>query len=135
VANEKNLKPFKKGKSGNPAGYSRARRISDSITALIEEMGLDREFGITAIAMALGRKHMLKRRSRDPETGKEVWIELKPDYAWFAGLREWIEGKAYESKPPSEDARETKPRIKVPGRQGHKSRRAVKSRHRTKKPT
>ena len=48
--------PWPPGTSGNPAGYSRGRRISDAIERLIEEMALDREFGSTAIAMALGKK-------------------------------------------------------------------------------
>ena len=42
--------PWPPGTSGNPAGYSRGRRISDAIERLIEEMALDREFGATAIA-------------------------------------------------------------------------------------
>ena len=54
--------PWPPGTSGNPAGYSRGRRISDAIERLIEEMALDREFGATAIAMALGKKYMLKRK-------------------------------------------------------------------------
>ena len=37
--------PWPPGTSGNPAGYSRGRRISDAIERLIEEMALDREFG------------------------------------------------------------------------------------------
>src|SRR5271166_5834584 len=41
--------PWPPGTSGNPAGYSRGRRISDAIERLIEEMALDREFGATAI--------------------------------------------------------------------------------------
>ena len=36
--------PWPPGTSGNPAGYSRGRRISDAIESLIEEMALDREF-------------------------------------------------------------------------------------------
>ena len=35
--------PWPPGTSGNPAGYSRGRRISDAIERLIEEMALDRE--------------------------------------------------------------------------------------------
>ena len=64
--------PWPPGTSGNPAGYSRGRRISDAIERLIEEMALDREFGATAIAMALGKKYMLKRKVKDPETGEEM---------------------------------------------------------------
>ena len=72
--------PWPPGTSGNPASYSRDRRISDAIERLIEEMALDREFGpATAIAMALGKKYMLKRKVKDPETGEEIWAEHKPD--------------------------------------------------------
>src|SRR5271167_4535731 len=49
-----NPRPWPPGTRGNPAGYSRGRRISDAIERLIEEMALDREFGATTIAMALG---------------------------------------------------------------------------------
>ena len=71
--------PWPKGTSGNPAGYSRGRRISDAIENQIDEMGLDREFGATAIAMALGYKQMLKQKMNDPETGEEIWVERRPD--------------------------------------------------------
>ena len=40
--------PWPPGTSGNPAGYSRGRRISDAIESQIGEMALDREFGSTA---------------------------------------------------------------------------------------
>ncbi len=40
--------PWPPGTSGNPAGYSRGRRISDAIERLIEGMAPDREFGATA---------------------------------------------------------------------------------------
>ena len=83
--------PWPPGTSGNPAGYSRGRRISDAIERLIEEMALDREFGATAIAMALGKKYMLKRKVKDPETGEEIWVEHKPDIAWFNMILERIE--------------------------------------------
>ena len=78
-----NLRPWPPGTSGNPAGYSRGRRIGDAIERQIDEKGLDREFGATAIAMALGKKYMLKRKVKDPETGEEIWFEHKPEIAWF----------------------------------------------------
>jgi hypothetical protein len=31
--------------------------------------------------MALGKKYMLKRKVKDPETGEEIWVEHKPDIA------------------------------------------------------
>ena len=40
--------PWPPGTRGNPAGYSRGRRISDAIDRLTEEMALNREFGSTA---------------------------------------------------------------------------------------
>ena len=89
--------PWPPGTSGNPAGYSRGRRISDAIERLIEEMALDREFGATAIAMALGKKYMLKRKVKDPETGEEIWVEHKPDIAWFNMILERIEPVAKQN--------------------------------------
>ncbi len=75
--------PWQPGTSGNPAGYSQGRRISDAIQGLIDGLGLQREFGTAAIAMALGKKHLLKQKVTDPETGKDVWVEQQPDLAWF----------------------------------------------------
>ena len=89
--------PWPPGTSGNAAGYSRGRRISDAIERLIEEMALDREFGATAIAMALGKKYMLKRKVKDPETGEEIWVEHKPDIAWFNMILERIEPVAKQT--------------------------------------
>ena len=31
----------------------------------------------------LGHKHTLKQKVKDPETGEDVWVEHKPDLAWF----------------------------------------------------
>ena len=89
--------PWPPGTSGNPAGYSRGRRIGDAIERLIEEMALDREFGATAIAMAAGKKYMLKRKVKDPEIGKEIWVEHKPDIAWFNMILERIEPVAKQT--------------------------------------
>ena len=75
--------PWQPGTSGNPAGYSQGRRISDAIENMIDEMKLERSFAATAIAMAIGHKHTLKQLVKDPETGKDVWVEHKPDLAWF----------------------------------------------------
>jgi len=89
--------PWPPGISGNPAGHSRGRRISDAIERQIDEKGLDREFGATAIAMALGKKYMLKRKVKDPETGEEIWFEHKPDIAWFNMILERIEPVAMQT--------------------------------------
>ncbi|MGC1723535.1 MAG: hypothetical protein WA746_31530, partial [Isosphaeraceae bacterium] len=40
--------------------------------------------------MALGKKYMLKRKVKDPETGEEIWVEHKPDIAWFGSSGETI---------------------------------------------
>ena len=82
--NLENLRPpWQPGTSGNPAGYSQGRRISDAIENMIDEMGLERSFAATAIAMALGHKHTLRQLVKDPVTGVDVWVEHKPDLAWF----------------------------------------------------
>ena len=89
--------PWPRGTSGNPAGYSRGRRISDAIKTQIEEMGLDREFAATAIAKALGQEHVLKQKVQDPETGADIWVELKPNIAWFKMIMERIEPVAEQT--------------------------------------
>ncbi len=82
--NPQNLRPpWPSGTSGNPAGYSRGRRITDAIEHMIDEQGLERSFAATAIAMALGHKHTLRQLVKDPVTGVGVWVEHKPDLAWF----------------------------------------------------
>ncbi len=82
--NPQNLRPpWPSGTSGNPAGYSQGRRLSDAIENMIDELGLERRFAATAIAMALGHKHTLKQLVKDPVTGVDVWVEHQPDLAWF----------------------------------------------------
>ena len=75
--------PWQPGTSGNPAGYSQGRRISDAIENMIDELGLERSFAATAIAMALGHKHTLRQLVKDPVTGVDVWVEHQPDLEWF----------------------------------------------------
>ncbi len=82
--NPQNLRPpWPPGTTGNPAGYSQGRRISDAIENMIDELDLERSFAATAIAMALGHKHTLKQLVKDPVTGVDVWVEHQPDLAWF----------------------------------------------------
>ena len=45
--------PWPPGTSGNPAGYSRGRRISDAIVRLIEELALESELGAPVITMEM----------------------------------------------------------------------------------
>ena len=47
--------------------------------------------------MALGKKYMLKRKVKDPETGEEIWVEHKPDIAWFNMILERIEPVAKQT--------------------------------------
>jgi hypothetical protein len=47
--------PWPPGTSGNPAGYSRGRRVSDTIERLIDEKALDRDFGATE---SIGATHV-----------------------------------------------------------------------------
>ncbi len=91
--------PWQPGTSGNPAGYSQGRRISDAIEGLIDELGLQREFATAAIAMVLGKKHLLKQKVTDPETGKDVWVEHKPDLAWFKMIVQRIEPVPQQMDP------------------------------------
>ena len=88
--------PWPPGTSGNPAGYSRGRRISDAIERLMRRWPRLR-IRHTAIAMALGKKYMLKRKVKDPETGEEIWFEHKPDIAWFNMILERIEPVAKQT--------------------------------------
>ena len=82
--NPQNLRPpWQPGTSGNPAGYSQGRRISDAIENMIDELDLQRSFAATAIAMALGHKHTLTQLVKDPVTGEDVWVEHQPDLKWF----------------------------------------------------
>ncbi len=83
--------PWTPGTSGNPAGYSRGRRISDAIESLIDEMALDRKLAATAIHMATGDKTSLKQKVKDPETGEEIWVEHKPNVLWFKMIMQLIE--------------------------------------------
>src|SRR5271165_6436948 len=75
--------PWQPGTSGNPAGYSRGRRISDVIKTQIDELGLTEDFAASAIAVALGYKQIVKNKVKDRERGKDTWVELKPDLCWF----------------------------------------------------
>ena len=85
--------PWQPGTSGNPAGYSQGRRISDAMEGLIDELGLQREFGTAAIAMALGKKHLLKQKVTDlsrswasssPTSLQAIWL---PARSWPGKLR------------------------------------------------
>ncbi len=96
--------PWQPGTSGNPAGYSQGRRISDAMEGLIDELGLQREFGTAAIAMALGKKHLLKQKVTDlsrswasssPTSLQAIWLparswpgKLAPTLGpWWPGRR------------------------------------------------
>ena len=83
--------PWPPGTSGNPVeAIAPAGESATPSRGLIEERALDREFPVTAIAMVLGKKYMLKCKVKDPETGEEIWVEHKPDIAWFNMILELI---------------------------------------------
>jgi hypothetical protein len=93
--NLQNLRPpWQPGASGNPAGYSRGRRISDAIERRMDELGLDQAFADVAIAMAFGRRELLKRKAIDPETEKETWVVDTPNHVWFRMLQARIDPPA-----------------------------------------
>ena len=89
--------PWPPGTSGNPAGYSRGRRISDAIERLIEEMALDREFARRQSQWRMGKKYMLKRKVKDPQTGEEIWVKHRLENTWFNIILERIEPVATET--------------------------------------
>jgi len=60
----------------------------------MDELQLDGKFADVAIAMAIGDKQMLKHKSRDPESGKEIWAEYEPSIAWFKMVQERLEPPA-----------------------------------------
>jgi len=86
--------PWQPGTSGNEAGYSRGRRISDAIEQRMDELQLDGKFADVAIAMAIGDKQMLKHKATDPETGEDIWVEYEPSIAWFKMVQERLEPPA-----------------------------------------
>jgi hypothetical protein len=71
--NTQNLRPpWQPGQSGNPAGYSRGRRIRELLRRLIAERGCEEEVALVLIAKALGRTEWLD--GREPDLG--WWREL-----------------------------------------------------------
>jgi hypothetical protein len=80
VPNPENIQPhkWKPGQSGNPAGYSRGRRVTDALIALIEDKGAEKPLA-------------------------SVWLRkaLEGDPKFFAMLLDRVEGKPIE-KPPEE---------------------------------
>ncbi len=82
---------FKPGQSGNPAGYSKARRVSAALDRLLDEIGgSDKDLALTLYAMATGRKELIKGR--------------KPEFMWFQALMERTDGKVPTPKDDDPDA-------------------------------
>lgn len=88
---------FKPGQSGNPAGYSRSRRITDALIRIIENGDVDQELANAILASALGK------RVKDPKTGKFT----KPSLPWMQLLLERVEGKVTQSIEVNAPAPET----------------------------
>ena len=82
--------PWQPGASGNPAGYSQGRRISDAIENMIDEQGLPpvRRHGHR---YGPGKEALAQAEGDDPVTGRDVWVEQKPDLAWFQMIVQRIE--------------------------------------------
>jgi hypothetical protein len=87
--------PWKPGESGNPNGYSKRRRIADTVAEVIDKKGMSEELALIVLAKATGRKELLTFTDRD---GKKVTRD--PDIAWFNMLREMVDGPP---RRPGED--------------------------------
>jgi len=71
---------WKPGQSGNPAGYSRGRRLADALREAIDRDNLEESLIQTWLGKALGRPDMLGGR--------------EPDWPWFKELVDRLDGKA-----------------------------------------
>ena len=78
MANEQNLKPWKPGQSGNPAGYSTGRRITDRLIRMLEERHLDDTVALILYGAATDDQAILKGR--------------KPNFAFFKELLDRVDG-------------------------------------------
>lgn len=90
--NPGNLRPFAPGQSGNPAGHSRARRVTAALMALIDERGGERKLA-------------------------EMWLDAAEagDFKFFKELLDRVEGKLAPGGGGDEaDATEAPPRITFP---------------------
>ncbi len=84
---------FKPGYSGNPAGYSRRRRIADAVINLVDaDPSRSKELGLIVWMMATGQPDKLQGRT--------------PDLGWFKELRS-ILGEDRQADDPEEDDGET----------------------------
>jgi hypothetical protein len=106
VANPQNLKPWKKGQSGNPAGYSKGRRFMDELHRLFDDKQLDAAFIQVGVREA-----------------------LRGDFRFWSYLYDRVEGKVVNTAPPV-DTDERPPRIVIPGLPRPSGRRATPRRAR-----
>ena len=81
---------FQKGQSGNPGGYSKARRAQAAILKLMDEMGDDRDIAVAIYAKATGRKSLLKDQAE--EEGKR-----SPEFTWWKELVDRVDGPITQS--------------------------------------
>jgi hypothetical protein len=108
---------FPPGQSGNPGGYSRGRRITNELVAILEREGVTAEIATVILAMATGKKHLLRQKIRDPETGKDVWFQRTPELGWLNTLLDRTEGKVPE-RPPGTAEEGPARRIEIPDADG-----------------
>jgi hypothetical protein len=99
--NTSGLKPFKKGQSGNPAGYSRGRRQVDALMQLIEE------------------------ENAQPDILR-VWLQAirERDFRYFKEFLDRIDGKVADLIPDDDDGTTTPPRLEVPRKDARGRKRA-----------
>jgi hypothetical protein len=73
-------KPWKPGQSGNPAGYSRGRRLADTLVALIDETGADKALMRVMLRKALEGDPRFMQMVLDRVDGKVAQkLELSGD--------------------------------------------------------
>lgn len=74
--------PWQPGQSGNPEGYSRARRFSDRLMRFIEENGKSDDVLRVWVGAALGDAELLGTN--------------RPDFAFFREMLDRLEGKVVQ---------------------------------------
>ena len=71
--------PWTPGESGNPAGYSRGRRVSDALNTVLNDLGAHEKLARVWLAKAVGDKTALG--------------DLDPDFRYFKELLDRVDGK------------------------------------------
>ena len=88
--------PWQPGTSGNPAGYSQGRRISDAIEGLIDERGLQRRIRHDGHRHGPGQEALAQAEGDRPGNGHLFDLNKKPDLTWFKMIVQRIEPPAQQ---------------------------------------